>query len=422
MAAQENAYRRRIVDRELDALLAVVGAVVIEGPKACGKTETALQKAKTVISLDRDANARQMADISPRALLQGEVPLLLDEWQLAPQLWNEVRHQVDQRSPAKGQFILTGSSTPDDDARRHSGVGRFVRLQMRPLSIYELGMSSGQVSFTALMAGEEVAGKGAELPVPGLARVLAVGGWPGLLGLDDAASILVNQGYLDQIVEVDLPRVAERRRDPVKLRRLLSALARSVGNQVSVSKLANEAGGDGNPLDRGTVDVYLDELTRLKILEDLPAWNTHLRSRDALTKAPKRMFVDPSLAVAALGASPETILRDLEYMGFLFENLVIRDLRVLAQPLGGSASHARTRDGREVDAIIELRDGTWAAFEVKLGAAWIDAGAESLLRFARAVDTSKVGEPTALVVIVPEGYAYRRLDGVTVLPLSALGI
>ncbi|MDO4792076.1 MAG: DUF4143 domain-containing protein [Buchananella hordeovulneris] len=422
MNATKSSYRTRVVDRELDTLLKSVGAVVIEGPKACGKTETALQKARSVVWLDRDLNAQQLAKAAPEVLLQGEVPLLLDEWQLAPQLWNEVRFQVDKRSPEKGQFILTGSSTPDDDARRHSGAGRFVRLRMRPLSVFELERSSGAVSFASLMSGQEVAGVGAVLPVPELARVIAVGGWPGSLELAAEAAQVVNQGYVDQIVETDLPRLIGRRRDPVKLRNLLSALARSVGNQVSVSKLAHEAGGEGNALDRATVDLYLDELTRLNILEDLPAWNTHLRSRDALTKAPKRMFVDPSLAVATLGASAEKILGDLEYMGFLFENLVVRDLRVLSQPLGGRVSHACTRDGKEVDAVVELRDGTWAAFEVKLGASWIEAGAQSLLRFANSVDTTKAGKPAALAVIVPDGYAYRRPDGVTVLPLSVLGL
>lgn len=414
-------YKKRVVDDELATLLTAVGAVLIEGPKACGKTATASIIAKSKVNLDRDANALRMASVSPERLLEGPTPVLLDEWQLAPQLWNEVRHQVDERSPRKGQFILTGSATPDDDVRRHSGAGRFVRLQMRPLSIFELGLSSASVSLKALFAGDEIAGKGISFTVKDLARTISIGGWPGLLELSDEAALLVNQSYVDQIVEIDLQRMGTRRRDPIKLRQLLKAIARSVGNQISVSKLANEAGGD-IPLARSTVDEYLDELKRLKILEDLPAWNTHLRSRDALTKTPKRMFVDPSLAVASLGFSAETLLNDLEYMGFLFENLVIRDLRILSQPLGGTVSHARTQAGDEVDAIIELRDGRWVAFEIKMGASWVEKGAESLLRFVQNVDTAKKGAPVALCVIVPDGYAYTRPDGVSVLPLSALGV
>ncbi|RRD59764.1 ATP-binding protein [Leucobacter sp. OH1287] len=422
MTSKESTYRSRVIDQELQDLLAAVGAIVIEGPKACGKTATASRYARTVVNLDRDVNAQLMASVSPSELLKGETPVLLDEWQIAPQMWNEVRHQVDERSPHKGQFILTGSSTPDDDARRHSGAGRFARLQMRPMSILELGFSSAQVSFSALMAGEKCDGQGDPLPVADLARIIVRGGWPGSLELDDAAAALVNLGYIDQIIEVDIPRLAERRRDSVKLRRLMQSLARSVGNQISVSKLANETAGDSATLDRATVDIYLDELTRLNIIEDLPAWNTHLRSRASLTKVPKRMFMDPSLAVAALGTGTNAILNDLEYMGFLFENMVVRDLRVLAQPLGGKVFYARTHDGKEVDAVVELRDGTWAAFEVKLGASWIESGAQSLLKFASNVDKSKAGDPRALVVIVPDGYAYQRPDGVTVLPLSALGV
>lgn len=422
MSSVNENYVPRVIDSELDALLDAVGAVVVEGPKACGKTASALQRAGTVVSLDRDENARTLGMVAPQQLLVGAPPVVLDEWQLVPQLWNVVRHECDDRSPAKGQFILTGSSTPDDDVRRHSGAGRFARLQMRPMSLYERGQSNGAVSLEALLRGQPPAGKGEDLDIPTLAELLVIGGWPGLIESSAQAAMRVNQGYIDQIVEVDIPRLTGNKRDPVKMRRLVTALARAVGNYRSESKLATEAGGSDAALDRGTVATYLEVLTRLHILEDLPAWNSHLRSRAALMQQTKRMFVDPSLAVAALGASADGLLADLEFMGFLFENLVVRDLRVLAQPLGGQVSHARTSGGIEVDAIVALRDGSWAAFEVKLGESWVDAGAESLKKFARTVDTERAGEPKALVVIVPSGYAYRREDGVDVVPLSALGV
>lgn len=243
------------------------------------------------------------------------------------------------------------------------------------------------------MRGEEPQGMGAPLDIETLMSVLVTGGWPALLDTNVDAAMLVNQGYVDQIVEIDVHRLLGTRRDPVKLRRVIQALARCVGNQRSVTKLAAEAGGTDGSLDRDTVSTYLDELTRLRILEDLPAWNAHLCSRASLMQQPKRMFVDPSLAPAVLGASPDKLLADLEYAGFLFEHLVVRDLRVLAQPLGGRLSHARTSDNYEVDAIVELRDGTWAAFEIKLGHSWVDAGAESLKKFANTVDTTRRENP-----------------------------
>lgn len=421
MNTQENTYIPRVVDSELDRLLNAAGAVVIEGPKACGKTATAMQHAQTVISLDRDHNARTLAELQPDSLLGGDTPILLDEWQIVPELWNTIRHEVDDRSPAKGQFILTGSSTPDDDARRHSGAGRLVRLRMRPMTLFELGLSTGEASLKALLQGDGLPATSGNLSIDLLAQRLCIGGWPGLAGagIDDA--LLLNQGYVDQIVEVDMTRLIGSRRNPAKLRRLLAAYARNVGTQRSVSKLAAETAGNAGALDRETVDNYIDELHRLHIIEDLPAWNTHLRSSHALTQGAKRFFTDPSLATAILGATPDRLLKDLEYMGFLFENLAIHHLRVLAQPLGGQISHARLHNNSEVDAIIELRDGTWAAVEVKLGHRWVDAAAASLLEFTAYVDTRKSGEPAALIVIVPEGPAYRRPDGVWVVPLSTLG-
>ncbi len=275
-------YVPRVIDGELDAYLQAVGAVVIEGPKACGKTAPASQWAGSMVNLDRDSNALRRGQVSPHRLLQGTAPVVLDEWQLLPDLWNAVRHEVDDRSPEKDLFILTGNSTPDDDARRHSGAGRFARLRMRPMALCEQGLSSSEVSLANLMRGEEPQGMGAPLDIETLMSVLVTGGWPALLDTNVDAAMLVNQGYADQIVEIDVHRLLGTRRDPVKLRRVIQALARCVGNQRSVTKLAAEAGGTDGSLDRDTVSTYLDELTRLRILEDLPAWNAHLRSHASL--------------------------------------------------------------------------------------------------------------------------------------------
>jgi uncharacterized protein len=405
-------YVARVVDRELKELLTAQGAVLIEGPKACGKTETARQLAASEVLLDLDENARRAVALDPALVMDGEMPRLIDEWQLEPAIWNHVRRRVDEK---RGQFILTGSAVPADDQTRHTGAGRIARLRMRPMSLFETGSNDGEVALRALIDGAPTRATDPGLSVEDLAEEVCRGGWPGLRHLTEAQTRRALRDYLDQIRRVDINLVGGVTRDPERVRSLLRSLARNVSTRVAATTLAS----DGS-LNDDTVRDYLAALSRLMIVEDQPAWAPHLRSRVDLRTAPVRHFVDPSLAVAALGASPGSLLRDLNLFGLLFESLVVRDLRIYSQALGGQVRQYRDNKGLEIDAIVETDDGRWAAFEVKLGPTRIDEGAQALARFSRKVDTSRSGEPSVLGVITSHGYGYVRDDGIHVIPIGAL--
>ena len=413
-------YLPRTVDAELADLLQAAGAVLVEGPRATGKTATAARAAASEVLLDVDDNARRMIGADPPAVLLGDTPRLIDEWQLEPAIWNHVRREIDRRA-APGQFILTGSAVPADDVARHTGAGRFVRLRMRPLSLHESGRSSGEISLQRLLDGEEQRAGRSETSVTEVAELVCAGGWPGHVGKTLPGILRVNRGYLDDIRRTDVARASGKARDPVKVGRLLRSLARNVATPVALSKLAAEVGEDDRPLKTDTVAEYLDALERLMVVENQPAWSPHLRSRTALRQTPVRHFVDPSLAVAALRATPARLTTDLEFLGLLFESLVVRDLRVLAQAADAQVFHYREKDGLEVDAVVEAADGRWAAFEIKLGERWVDDGAQSLRRLARRLEDSDHGKPSALAVIVPTGYGYVRPGEVGVIPIGALG-
>ena len=310
-------YLKRIVDAELADLLGASGAVLIEGAKASGKTVTALQTAKSSVMLDVDANARRMIEVEPAMVLDGDTPRLIDEWQIEPTIWNHVRRAVDRRS-LPGQFILTGSAVPADDASRHTGAGRFTRLRMRPLSLNEAGQSSGEISLRSLLEGHGQRSKHAKLSIASAAELICAGGWPGNIDKTLAATLRVNRGYVDEICRADLSRVSGKRRDPVKVERLIRSLARNIATPVAVSTLAADVGGSGNGLKRDTAAEYLEDLERLMVVENQPAWGAHLRSRATLRTTPVRHFVDPSVAVAALRATPDSLLRDLKFLGFPF--------------------------------------------------------------------------------------------------------
>ena len=407
-------YRARIADRELVRRLDANGAVVIEGVKACGKTATARQVAASEVLLDSDENARRALAVDPALVLEGAVPRLLDEWQIEPAIWNHVRRAIDDRG-APGQFILTGSALPGDDIVRHTGAGRLTRLRLRPMSLFETGHSSGVVSLQQLLGGDSAAqSPESELPVGELAEHIAVGGWPAHLLRSANQALQANRDYLNEIRRVDVARADGSRRDPVKVGRFVHSFARHVATYAAVSTMAAD-------LNNHTADAYLSALERLMIIEDQPAWAPHLRSRSRLRGAPKRHYVDPSLAVAALRADPDSLLRDLDLFGFLFESLVIRDLRIYAQHSDAEVLQYRDNTGLEVDAIVQRSDGRWAGFEVKLGTGMIDHAAANLLRFATRVDTSRTGAPAALAVIVARGYGYVRPDGIQVIPIGALG-
>jgi predicted AAA+ superfamily ATPase len=413
-------YQPRIVDRELAARLGAVGAVVIEGPKACGKTATARQLAASEVLLDIDANARAAIAVDPALVLDGPTPRLIDEWQIEPTIWNYIRRAIDERS-GPGQFILTGSAVPPDDITRHTGAGRITRLRMRPMSLFETGRSAGRISLSELLEGTVRPTADPGLTVADVAEEIARGGWPGLRGRSVPDAQLAVRDYLQEIARVDIGRVDGVDRDPNRVARLLVSLARNVATHAAATTLANDTGGAEGPLKDDTVRQYLGALERLMVVEDQPAWAPHLRSRHRLRTAPKRHFVDPSLAVAALRATPRRLLDDLNLLGFLFESLVVRDLRVYAQAADAQVSHYRDSGGLEVDAIVEAGDGRWMAFEVKLGHRQIDEAAASLMRFAERIDVTSCGSPTLLAVIVASGYGYRREDGVAVIPIGALG-
>lgn len=407
-------YIARLADSELDSALRRAGAVLIEGPKACGKTATASRRAVSSVRLDTDVSVAGQIAVDPSLVLEGATPRLLDEWQLYPQVWNAVRRAVDD-SPDRGLFILTGSTAPVSDAVRHSGAGRFARLQMRTLSLFESGDSDGRVSLNALLSGEAPRAGISPLDFRGLLRRIALGGWPGLAGLDDQAVFDGIRDYTDTVATVDVDS-AGKPRDPVRVHRLMTALARSTGTEVTVSTLSR----DETSLSRDAVREYLDALTRIFVVEDQPSWSAHLRSSAMLRKEPKRHFCDPSLALSLVGGDATALRNDLGYAGQLFESLVVHDLRVLSQPLGGSVFHARDSAGREVDAIVQLRDGSWSAFEVKLGASpeVVDSAARALLAFARNVEGR--GDPV-LTVVTGTGASYRRADGVNVVAIGHLG-
>jgi len=406
-------YLARIADRELVRRLDANGAVVIEGVKACGKTATARQVAASEVLLDSDENARRALAVDPALVLEGAVPRLLDEWQIEPAIWNHVRRAVDDRGTS-AQFILTGSAVPADDIVRHTGAGRVTRLRLRPMSLFETGHSSGAVSLQQLLGGYSAAHLESELSLGQLAEHIAVGGWPAHLQRSVNQSLQANRDYLNEIRRVDVARADGIRRDPVKVGRFLHSFARQVATYAAVSTMAAD-------LNNHTADAYLSALERIMVIEDQPAWAPHLRSRSRLRSAPKRHYVDPSLAVAALRADPDRLVRDLNLFGLLFESLVARDLRIYAQHSDAEVLQYRDNTGLEVDAIVQRADGQWAAFDVKLGTGMIDHAATNLLRFATRVDTSRSGSPAALAVIVARGYGYVRPDGIRVIPIGALG-
>jgi len=414
-------YYPRIIESELENWLSSTGGVVIEGPKVCGKTTTARRFAESEVLLDVDEEAREAVKVDPTLVLEGETPRLIDEWQLAPDLWNHIRRTIDERSNP-GQFILAGSATPTDDITRHSGAGRLRRIQMRTMSLYERENSSGEISLSQLLDGQEQRCSKPEMSVRELAELTSIGGWPVHLGLEINDALETVRGYIDEIRRVDVSQVDERTREPQKVALLMKSFARNVTTAASLKTLATDTGRGNGEIHPDTVRDYLGVLKRLKIVENQPAWAPHLRSKVRLRKKPRHHFVDPSLSAAALDAGPERLLDDLEFFGLLFESLVIRDLRIYAQPLGGTVYYYRDETGLEVDAVVETNDGRWGAFEVKLGPGRIDEGAENLLDFVEKVDTDKCGQPAVLGVIVGKGtYGRQREDGVAVLPIASLG-
>lgn len=415
-------YLSRITDIELSRKLQAAGALLIRGAKACGKTESAKQFSRSVLEVDTDPQVPLLLETAPARLLQGDSPRLLDEWQEQPRLWNLVRHEVDKRAmPA--QFILTGSANPDENTKKHSGAGRFTILDMRTMSWQELGYSTGKVSLKTLLEGGLIDVYDEATDLEFIIEKIITGGFPGLINKSLFQATDTNRAYIDLLAEVDMSRVSDIKRDPVKVRSLLRSLARNTATSIETTSIeADIFEKDSASISRPTIYDYLDTLERLMIIENQPAWNTHLRSSAQLRKSPKRHFTDVSLAVAALGATKESLFADLKFSGFLFESLVVHELRVYGQANDANVFHYRDSSNLEVDAIVQTYTGDYAAFEIKLGTGQIDVAASNLKKFASLIDTSKSPAPKSLNIITGTGISYKRSDGINVISLSSLGV
>ncbi|NLW53960.1 MAG: ATP-binding protein [Clostridiaceae bacterium] len=418
-------YLPRVADKLLDERLDAKGAILIEGPKWCGKTTTAKEFSNSLLSMDQPDMTKQyqdMAEINPQILLEGETPRLIDEWQIAPNLWNAVRYEVDQRNEM-GQFILTGSAVPPDlDGFFHTGTGRISRLKMRTMSLFESQESNGQVSLSKLFEGDVPSGH-SQTTIEELAFWICRGGWPQSVKLGDKPALFQAIDYHEAIISQDISRADNVSRDKEKARRLLRSYARHVGSQASYEVIRQDMlSNDIGTFDEKTLYSYIDALTKIFVIEDSPAWNPNLRSKVAIRTTDTRYFVDPSIAAASLGVGPKDLINDLNTMGFLFENLAIRDLRVYADSLFGNVYHYRDSSNLECDAVVHLRNGSYGLIEIKLGGdSHIEAGAKTLLNLASKIDTDKMKKPSFLMVlcgIAP--FAYKRKDGVLVVPISCL--
>lgn len=419
-------YRKRIADDVLKRKLEGKGAVLIEGPKWCGKTTTAEQISASVLYMDEPEKKAQnitMSELNPKRLLSGATPRLIDEWQLAPKLWDAIRFEVDHRGEL-GQFVLTGSAVPPDTSEiTHSGTGRFTWLTMRPMSLYESGDSTGEVSLRSLFNQPENLDAGSSLDIDRLAFLICRGGWPQAVGMRDEIALEQAVDYYDAVVHSDINRADDVQKNPERVKRLMRSYARNQGTQTPNTAIAKDiAANDEAAFDTETVASYLNALRKIFVVEDMPAWNPNLRSKTAIRSSDTRYYVDPSIAVAALGVGPQDLLSDLNTFGFLFEALCVRDLRVFSDALNGSVYHYRDKDGLECDAVIHLRNGQYGLIEIKLGGdKLIKEGAESLLALSEKLDTDKMKKPSFLMVLTGLGdFAYRRPDGVYVVPIGCL--
>ncbi|HOP14935.1 MAG TPA: DUF4143 domain-containing protein [Lentimicrobium sp.] len=415
-------YVKRIIEADLLEKLSASGAVLIKGPKSCGKTATARQFAKSQVEMDRDKQVPYIMATDPQLLLRGDTPRLIDEWQEYPEIWNYVRHEVDDRN-TKGQFILTGSANPGDDIRLHSGAGRFTVVQMDTMTWQELGYSTGTVKMSGLLTGHVPDFNDNGVSLDFITDRLLAGGWPALLNENTGNAVRMNSGYIDLLCEVDISRVAGVKRDPLKVRSLLRSLARNTATLVDNKTLELDIkASDRNELSRNTITGYLGVLSRLMILYEQPAFNPHIRSSASLRKSPKRHLCDTSLAAAALGLDKESLMKDVKYAGFLFESLATHELNVYAKANDATVFHYNDSYGLEIDAIVQKRNGDYAAFEIKLGVGFIDEAADNLKKFAENIHTARMDLPKSLNIITGTGMSHRRPDGINVISLASLGI
>lgn len=419
-------YKKRIADEVIRKKLKGKGAVLVEGPKWCGKTTTSEELAGSVLYMSKPDSLKQnlmLVDINPSLLLAGDVPRLIDEWQIAPKLWDAVRYEVDHRNE-EGQFILTGSAVPaNSEAIQHTGTGRFAWVLMRPMSLFESGESNGMVSLTELFqAPEKIAGINS-LDLSRIAFLVCRGGWPRATFLEDDIALEQAYDYYDAIVNQDISRVDGVKRNAERVKTLMRSYARNQGAQVTNATLkADMMANDADTLDSDTVMSYVNALKKIFVVDDMPAWYPNLRSKTAIRTSDTRYYIDPSIAVAALGLGPQDLMEDLETFGLLFETMCIRDLRVFSDALGGTVYHYRDKTGLECDAVIHLRNGRYGLIEIKLGGdIAIEHGAGTLKTLASKIDTDKMKKPAFLMVLTAVGdYAYRREDGIYVVPIGCL--
>lgn len=422
----EMEYKHRIADGILEKKLRSKGAVLIEGPKWCGKTTTAEQQARSILYMDNPASFEsnlQMAEIDPGILLEGDTPRLVDEWQLAPKLWNTMRFEVDHRHQV-GQFILTGSAVPsDEESMKHSGTGRFSWLTMRPMSLYESGESNGKVSLSHLFESRENIVATNSLRIDDIAFLICRGGWPFACSLQGDAALAQAFDYVDAVIKKDVSRVDGTNRNITTTRLLMRSYARNQGSQATIGTIvADMMTNDENEIGVKTAGSYLDALRKIFVIEDSEAWNPNLRSKTAIRTANTRYFIDPSIGTAVLGLGPKDLINDLNTMGLFFETLCVRDLRIFADALDGQVFHYRDKSGLECDAVIHLRNGRYGLVEIKLGGdRLINEGASNLLALVDKINTDKMKEPSFLMVLTGTGdFAYRRKDGVYVVPIGCL--
>lgn len=422
----EMEYKHRIADGILEKKLRNKGAVLIEGPKWCGKTTTAEQQARSILYMDNPASFEsnlQMAEIDPGILLEGDTPRLVDEWQLAPKLWDTMRFEVDHRHQV-GQFILTGSAVPsDEESMKHSGTGRFSWLTMRPMSLYESGESNGKVSLSHLFESRENIVATNSLRIDDIAFLICRGGWPFACSLQGDAALAQAFDYVDAVIKKDVSRVDGTNRNITTTRLLMRSYARNQGSQATIGTIvADMMTNDENEIGVKTAGSYLDALRKIFVIEDSEAWNPNLRSKTAIRTANTRYFIDPSIGTAVLGLGPKDLINDLNTMGLFFETLCVRDLRIFADALDGQVFHYRDKSGLECDAVIHLRNGRYGLVEIKLGGdRLINEGASNLLALVDKINTDKMKEPSFLMVLTGTGdFAYRRKDGVYVVPIGCL--
>lgn len=418
----KNEYLPRIVDLEINESMEVMGAILIEGCKWCGKSTTAIHHAKTIVEFqnpDKKEEYDNIRDTKPSLFLKGEKPLLFDEWQMYPVVWDSIRTDVD-HTRLKGQYILTGSAKPKEGETMHTGTGRFARILMRPMSLYESKESTGEVSFEDILKGKDIEGV-SKLTLEDIASIIVRGGWPASLDINSDAKYKIAKQYVSSLIHEEVKNVDGVERNPEKMKSVLRALARNISTPASDKTLEDDVKNVFNEeISRPTLTDYINTLEKLFVIENIKATNLNFRSKYAIRTKAKKEFVDPSIATAILEISPSDLIKDLNTFGFLFEALCIRDLLIYTQSYGGDITFYRDETNFEIDAIFRTSSGKWGAIEIKLGAGYIDEAAKNLLKFKEKVDTNKVGEPAFLIVLTGSTYSYRRKDGVYVVSIGTL--